>query len=347
MTTPKQPICRESNMELLRIVSMLFVLVVHFDGATVGLPQPHGNLSDLSARDVWCLAVESLAIVGVNCFTLISGYFGIRTSWRSASAFLFQCLFYAVGIATVLHLLRPDAVTAEMWLQSWMILSHTDLWYVPAYFGLMLLAPLLNAGCRHITTKNLLGFTALFAAFNIWCGWWWKGNFNPTGYTLVQLVLLYLIGTCLRRVDSRLPGLRASGCIWIAATAGIFGTSLYLDSVTAFAYNSPFVVSSSAAMFCMFAAMKFKSTVVNYIARSSFAVYLIHKQPQVWGGVLKPLMLKVWTTTGLGGYTCAMLGMCAVMFAIAMATDAARRRLWLKLQTLLTPLTKSIIKRTF
>lgn len=69
---------RESNLEALRIVSMLMVVLVHIDGASLGLPYIKGEFSALTSRDLWRLIVESFTIIGVNCFTLISGYFGIR-----------------------------------------------------------------------------------------------------------------------------------------------------------------------------------------------------------------------------------------------------------------------------
>ena len=78
---------RESNIELLRIVSMLMVVLVHIDGASLGLPQALTVAA--TARDVWQLAVEALVIIGVNCFTLISGYFGIRLRVRTALGYLF------------------------------------------------------------------------------------------------------------------------------------------------------------------------------------------------------------------------------------------------------------------
>ena len=75
MATP-----RKSNIELLRIVSIVMVLIVHLDGASLGLPEPMGNITAVSGRDWWRLVVESFAIIGVNCFTLISGYFGIKAN---------------------------------------------------------------------------------------------------------------------------------------------------------------------------------------------------------------------------------------------------------------------------
>lgn len=186
---------RESNIELLRIVSMLMVVLVHIDGASLGLPQALTVAA--TARDVWQLAVEALVIIGVNCFTLISGYFGIRLRVRTALGYLFQCIFYAVAMATLAWIIRPDKVGADIWLQSWMVLTHTDLWYVPAYFLLMLLSPLINAGLEGIGRRGTFLVTGLFLAYTLWAGWWWGGTFNANGYTPLQLVLVYMMGRCL------------------------------------------------------------------------------------------------------------------------------------------------------
>lgn len=216
---------RQSNLELLRIVSMIMVVLVHVDGASLGLPQPLGEFGAMSARDVWRLAVESATIIGVNCFTMISGYFGIRLRLRSIAAYLFQCVFYAVGIFSLVWLVFPAKFTLGEWLESWLVLSHTDLWYVPAYFGLMLLSPLLNAGAAALSKSDLKLAVGMFVGFNVWCGWWWGAAFNPTGYTVVQLVMVYLLGRYigLYGVSPRHPA-----ALFAASVVGIFISSLFL-----------------------------------------------------------------------------------------------------------------------
>lgn len=177
---------------------MLMVLAVHVDGASLGLPEPMGDIASLTARDVWRIVVEAIAIIGVNCFTMISGYFGIRLRRRGVLSFLFQCVFYSVGIYTAVAITFPGQFSWQGWLESWMVLTHTDLWYVPAYFGLMLLSPVLNAGLDALPRRTFAVVLALFIGFNLWCGWWWHGTFNPTGYTLVQLVMVYMIARYIR-----------------------------------------------------------------------------------------------------------------------------------------------------
>ena len=319
---------RQSNMELLRIVSMLMVLTVHADGAILGLPDIHGDLAVATSYDLWRLAIESVAIIGVNCFTMISGYFGIRLSWRNAASFLFECIFYAVLLYSLRLIFWPDTFTLKGWGESWLVLTHTHFWYVPAYFCLMLLSPILNAGLDSLDKRRYEWLLVAFIAFNLWCGWWWEGKFNPTGYTIVQLILVYMTARYIRLhisrtfIHRRRPLIIA---IYILSTAGILLSSLYMASAKAFAYNSPLVLLSTVSLFMLFTTIKLQSRAINYAARSAFAVFLIHTSPVGWLYVLVPLMrhfkatLPGWQLLGAGA------ALIVGLYLLAMAVDPLRR----------------------
>lgn len=264
----------------------------------------------------------------VNCFTMISGYFGIKLRWRGIGSYLFECVFYAVGIYSLLWLLYPDKLSFGGWCESWLVLTHTDLWYVPAYFGLMLLSPILNRSFEALSRRQASVWLALFTGFNVWCGWWWQGSFNPTGYTIIQLVLVYLLGRYLRLyvdVDTLRKNRRTIATVYLASTVCTIVLAFFLPSRQAFAYNSPFVLLSTASLFMLFATMKFTSRTVNYAARSAFAVYLIHKCPPVWGGIMKPAMVQAGAT--MSGPMLFLFGLLMVLgfYAIAMIVDSVRR----------------------
>lgn len=325
---------RLSNLELLRIVSMMMVLAVHIDGASLGFPDLKGNASLATSRDAWILTVEAFTIIGVNCFTLISGYFGIKFRWKSIGAYLFQCVFYSVGIYTLASLLTPLEFSWTKWVESWMVLTHTDLWYVPAYFFLMLLAPFINAGFSALTKTQTLTLTLLFLLFNVWAGWWWGGAFNPTGYTVVQLVLMYMIGRCIAlffKNDGTDPApLRADNNFLLLGLYIILSllTALYAtwNPAKAFAYNSPFVIAESVVFFLIFTNLRFRSPFINYAAKSAFAVYLIHKAPLVWGNIMRPGVIKLWNSTTLGQFSFYAFVAIIVIYAICMVADFVRRR---------------------
>ena len=82
---------------------------------------------------------------------------------------------------------------------------------------------------------------------NVYLGWFHKGGINPTGYNVMQMVFLYVIGHCLHR---NLPLLQAFPlwgylCVYLLSTVAI---GLALD----FAYNNPFVLLSAVALFLVF-----------------------------------------------------------------------------------------------
>lgn len=320
---------RESGFEALRVVAMCMVVVLHLDGAAVGLPDAVGPWA-ASARGWWRLAVEAAAIVGVNCFTMISGYFGIRLSWRSVARFLGVCLVYSVGVTSVVMLIKGTWQWTQ-WGEAWMVLTHTDLWYVPAYFGLCLLAPLLNAGLDALSRRQLTWTVLAFVAFNCYCGWWHGGRFNPTGYTILQLVMMYLIGGYIRRhVDLRRDAVRlrtwaAAVYVWMAMAVTFMG--LFCRSTFTFAYNSPLVIVESVALFMVFGTLRFQSRVVNRLAAGAFAVYLIHKHPIIWIEYLRPLMNRLWHTTTLAEYTLLCLLITAGIYLACAGIDHLRRKM--------------------
>lgn len=323
---------RNSAIELLRIISMLMVLIVHIDGASLGLPSADIlPLRSLSTADWWKLSVESVSIIGVNCFTLISGYFCIRLKVKSVAAYLFQCVFYAVGIATIAFAL--DKINETAWLNSFLVLTHTDLWYVPAYFALMLLSPILNEGAGRLSTRHLSWTVAGFLIYNLWAGWWWGGKFNPTGYTVVNLVLIYLIGQLLRRLSDNtlMPVNRMRvACIitYILSTIGILVSTLLLPSNMAFAYNSPFVILASVSFFMIFNTLQLKSAIINRLAVSAFAVYLIHKTPFIWNGYFRPTVKWAWTNLDLPVFTITMIASVVGIYLVVWVIDRLRQLMW-------------------
>lgn len=84
---------RDSNLELLRIFSMLFVLVLHFNGLALPFPTHEDLCQGISFSEISQMAIESFALVAVNCFILISGYFGTSLSCIIWCPYLYNVSF--------------------------------------------------------------------------------------------------------------------------------------------------------------------------------------------------------------------------------------------------------------
>ncbi|MEG1916408.1 MAG: acyltransferase [Muribaculaceae bacterium] len=322
---------RQSNIELLRIISMLFILVVHFDGAALGLPAIM-NFADLQNFGVVSKEViEAISIIGVNCFVLISGYFGIKFSIKGLVKFTLWCLFYSVIIFIVKSAITPGYFTAEGLLCSFLVYSHTDLWFLPAYLGLYLLSPLLNMGIESFSKRSFQWCIIAVLFLNVYLGWLQEGKINPTGYNVMQMIMVYLIGRYiglywLKDVRNK-PHLRFIFIAWyINFTILIFISAFYLNSGKAFAYNSPFVLAASVCFFLIFTTFKFHNVAINYVATSAFAVYLIHKSPVVWL-LLKDTVAGWATTHGYLGFSVRCIGLIIAVYALCIAIDKVRERI--------------------
>lgn len=277
---------RQSNIELLRIISMFFILIVHFDGAALGLPHimTLDNVCDFGvfSKEI----IESIAIIGVNCFVLISGYFGIKFSVKGLLDFWLWCIFYSVLLYLLISPFTGKFSMSGL-LLSFLAISHTDLWFVPAYFGLYILSPLLNAGIKLLSERQYVWLLGGVLFLNVYLGWLNDNRINPTGYNTMQLIMLYLIGRYIglyfvgkiRYVNNlclKITGLY-SVCVLM-----IFVSTFFFVSTKAFAYNSPFVLGASILFFLIFTTFRYYNSSVNWIASSAFAVYLIHKSVMLW-----------------------------------------------------------------
>lgn len=305
---------RESNMELLRIIAMMLVLGVHFCGAALSLPEHKGNPELLSEGDWWKLVVESVTIIGVDLFVLISGYFGIKTSWSGIWKFSLQVVFYSVGIYFFGLLIGIWTMDWSIVLRSMMIYTKTYYWFVPAYFGLMLIAPLLNAAIAAMLRRTYTLLLIGLSVATFYGGWICDMKFSNDGYSTVNFVLLYLIARYIRLyLPSHSLSERKLRCYYVVAflllLLGIFATSVFTS--IAFAYNSPFVVGASVALLLFFSTLRFQSRVVNMTAASAFSVYLIHMHPLLW------IRLKNLIISAAAEMDYAMFGLWCVAVMIA------------------------------
>lgn len=87
---------RNSNLEILRIVSMILIIMHHY--------VVHGQFA-WTANNICAnkIILEILSLggkLGVNCFVLITGYFMIqtKTNWKKLLKIILEVWFYSVSI---------------------------------------------------------------------------------------------------------------------------------------------------------------------------------------------------------------------------------------------------------
>lgn len=302
---------RNPGLDLLRILSMFFIVVLHL----LGVGGVLGNTAPFSWGFLGAWLLEAGALCAVNCYGLLSGYFGATANFRYQK-FLphwFQVAFYSVGFAVLYAVLRPGPGAVSGVLKSFFPVLTSQYWYFTAYAGLFFLMPFLNMILRQVTetqSKQLvwtlvLLFSVLPSLFNL----------DPFrvhfGYSLLWLVALYLLGGCLGKYGVRrlLPTAGYLGVYLGAVLLAWGGMLVYsarsLDSTGVLPvgdpflqYMSPFILLAGTALFLFCKQLRLKNrgvlALIRFFAPVSFGVYLIHANPVVWThlltGIMTPLL---------------------------------------------------------
>lgn len=234
--------------------------------------------------------VESLTIVAVNCFILISGYFGLKLKVKSLSSFLFQVYFYSISIFILFSLFQNGFAYIRLFNA---ILPQVSLWFVGSYLGLLLLSPILNKFIENSDRKELRIFLLLFYISVFLFGYITDTFKFSNGYSPIAFVGLYLIGRYIRLYGTeRFFNLTKLHYLGIYGISALFCTLLFCGILLIYphpekiaylttSYTSPFNIISSIALFMLFTKFRIQSQLINNISCSAFSVYLIHCDPNI------------------------------------------------------------------
>ena len=149
---------RLANLELLRCVAMMMVVVLHYLGK--------GELlADLSVENMGSVGIaawvlECFCIVAVNLYMLISGYFLCESSFKLSRLLrlLVQIWTYSAGIgllSVALGLVPAEEFTTYYLLQLIFPVSMGHYWFMTAYVFLYLLLPLVSMAVKRMTKGQL------------------------------------------------------------------------------------------------------------------------------------------------------------------------------------------------
>lgn len=273
---------RDSNMELLRIVCMLFILIHHFI-VIVLYPELTVRDGDLNPYRIACIVINGFVYVGVNCFILISGYYGIKFRLRSLFNLYCICVFYTVLAAFLKYGLSDIQFNKGLLYSIFLPFSHSKWWFITCYVALYLVSPILNKAAQNLDRKEFVLSIISLTVLNVYLGYYWHLH-NINGYNLVQFIYVYLIGAFLRKYplkklnQGRSMALYIIGALlWSIIT--VFSLKWKVPHWVALHYNNPFVLIASIGLFVYMTKICIHSRTINIFASSVLAAYLLQGAP--------------------------------------------------------------------
>lgn len=323
-------------MELLRIVSMLFVMVSHANFLGIYAPSQNDLAVDPSSTIIRCL-IEALAIVAVDVFVLISGWFGINFRIRKLTGLLFQVIFFSLGFFIVFAIASPTMAFTVDKIKG-IFLMNGDYWFVKAYIVLFILSPVLNMFVEHATKKQFQIVLISYYVFHTLYGWLMDASvaFTMNGTTALSFIGLYLLGRYLRLYPFKLikskkivDFLIYVGCAFFLAMINVWflskGHLITLEG-RLYSYASPVVIFASVFLLLFFSKLSFSSKYVNWIASSCFAVYLFHCNGFFFGKYYRDIIRNLYDDISFS-VVWIVLYILAI-YILAILLDKVRMFLW-------------------
>lgn len=286
---------RNSNIELLRILSMLMIVFHHFS--------VHGKFlySGIDTNVLYLDFIQMWGKIGVVVFMLISGYFlvsvqAIRTS--KVIKLWLQAVFYSVILYIMTAALKFTDFSVVELVQAVFPFSSGLWWFASAYFVLYLLSPFINKLLNGISQKSFIGLLLLETLL-----WGVLGIISRHGFQsneLISMIYIYTIGAYIRLYKNDVKLSKGKNIFYLAiavfvtylAKVGLefAGTKMGLlagYALWVYDYRSPFGIAVAVLLFYLFKNINLSNNkLINIISSATFGVYLIHDsnyiRPLIW-----------------------------------------------------------------
>lgn len=347
---------RNSNFELLRIISMLLIVFHHSVVHGLLIASASMNQGTPVSNQVWLTTftgqlVAMFGKVAVAVFVMISGYFLVNSSFsweKSLKKILFlvaQVYFYSLiiySIATYFKWINfRDLNTVQ---QAFFPLFYNTYWFATEYLLLYLIYPFLNVMLHNINQRQhrdlilIIGITftmlpTLIPSFGI---------YDSYGL-LVVFILYYIIGGYIRLYSVRNEKCQGK-LLTILGVILVISIIFYHDYMGRITHNqqwyhNSFMIAGQYSFTTVIIAtgviLLFKNInlgqnkVINTIASTTFGVYLIHDNPimeqVIW---LKWLNMPALLTSGVKHFLITVIIVCPLIFTVCSLIDYIRIKIF-------------------
>ena len=276
--TPKP---RNSNIEFLRIVAMLMVLMLHVNFFSIGKPSETEYLVK-PLESITRISFELICIISVNLFVFISGWFGINAKLKSICRFLFQCVFIVLIVSVIGECCGFVAPTLDAFAKT--IFRASGNWFIIAYLFLYIFSPILNSFCKTASERNIRYFLIFFYVLQTLFGnIAYIAPYCSDGYSAFSFMGIYVLARYMNLYGERFQ--KYGLYIYVLSTLGLivmFCIPYITDSGSilqrmCLSYTSPLNIMACAGLSVWVAHLKPRhNRVINFIASSAFTVYLVH-----------------------------------------------------------------------
>lgn len=314
---------RTSNFEIMRILSMFFIVFYHFIIATGGdlVEVTNGNM-----RLILYL-LSMLMMVHVNSYILITGYFQYNKKFklRKLIDLLIMAYTYKVIIGIIYLFIGIPPLEKIQIIRIFNPLEFDNYWFIRIYILLYILSPYINIIIEKLNKKEHLKLIIiLFILFSCISTLTNQRTISDTGFSIVHFVYLYILGAYLNKynvldtIKEKIKNRNISiVLIRMYIVCGLINFLLYglFSNALAFThkgilfeisntmvnnlfyYQTPILIIQSIAYFLFFNTFSFTNNLVNKVSSCILSVYLITENNLVRTNMYKLLDIYKYSNT--------------------------------------------------
>lgn len=295
---------RQSNFELMRIISMFMILVWHIF--------LYGVNMDTAAPNIKLMFdfFRAIMVVHVNSFILVSGYFLVNSSFKMSKLLKINdsVVFYKIVIYLIFAYLGLASVDSISILRNFFPLDLENYWFIRIYMIMYIFSPFynifLNSISKSVHKKIIIIMFFLFSLISTFTNQEAVMDYTVSyGYSIVSFTFLYFIGAYFRKypIDETYLGKKYSSnfkqliFVILFFVCALFNYSIHITSIQFLShkgfleyignilfisfnqYDNPIVLFQSICYFMIFYYFNFSNKIINNISKTVFGIYLIHE----------------------------------------------------------------------
>lgn len=325
---------RQSNIEILRILATMMIVALHTSFYSLGIPKIFDTKGFLLA------ATQIFCIPAVNIFILISGYFGINLKLRSIGNYLFQVLFYSISIYLIFIAFGTKQLSLYG-IKECFYMTHDD-WFVKSYLFLLLISPVINSYLKNSSPKQITTFLLCFFSYELIFDCLTMADLTVrSGYSTISFIGIYILGYFIKHfLPKKLIATKKTYILLLfvlysmmltpvlLSVYGLVSPGIVIKYLSyGLGYNNPIIIMIATIWLILFTNINIVNKIINWLAVSSFAAFLIHINPNILP-LFKMQVVNVYSNNTLFRFLIFIPSFTLSIFVLSVLMDKIRLNIW-------------------
>nr|WP_232226973.1 acyltransferase [Marinilactibacillus sp. 15R] len=257
------------------------------------------QITDLSRINQFLFyLIESITVIAVNLYVLISGYFLYNKNKPIMSKvfrLVLETFAFTMTIFLFLLIIGEVKFSNRYLLLSIFSIFYGKYWFITVYIVMFTLSPYLNIVIRYLSKKQHLQLLAIL--FFIEAIWQFMHVVDAIGvndgYSVFHFIFLYFLAAFLGKYGFVIRDFNKyiylSGFFSMTMVNTIISYLSPSSIDKLFRYNSPVIIFSAFCLFMFFKKISFQSKLINRVSKYTLGIYLVHEhffiRPLLWGDI--------------------------------------------------------------